>query len=181
MPVKTTESKPKSARYSRWFRMYVEFIHDPKTATLTDRQGWAWVRLLAIAKQSDGGILPSTKDIAFHLRCSINDAENVVHELIEMGLLDVQQVSGSASVLKPHAWDARQFKWDGVDCTKAERQKRWRQTTRRMSNGRRNGRVTEVASVSVSVSDSVSSSEVVSIQEEDCTTVKGMSAREVLP
>ena len=148
------EIKTKSARYSRWFRMYDEFIDDPKTATLSDRQGWSWVRILAIAKRSDDGALPSLKDIAFHLRCSINDAENIIHELIEYGLLDVVQVSGSGSVVKPHAWDARQFKWDGVDRTNSERQKRWRQGRKRLRkntrNSRRNGRITEVASVSVS-------------------------------
>lgn len=172
------EIKTKSARYSRWFRMYDEFIDDPKTATLSDRQGWAWVRILAIANRSDDGILPSLKDIAFHLRCSINDAENVVHELIEYGLLDVVQVSGSGSVVTPHAWGARQFKWDGVDRTNSERQKRWRQSKRRMRNGPRNGRITEVPSESVSVS-SVGETNL-SIQEEISTTVEGMYAREVV-
>jgi len=150
MPAKSSEIKAKSARYSRWFRVYTEVIDDPKTAQLSDRHGWGWVRLLAIAKRSDDGILPATGDIAFHLRCSRNDAENLVNDLIEIGLLDVIEGSANGSMIKPHNWDGRQFKWDGADRTNSKRQKRHRDRLKRSRNGRVTVEVTEVASVSVS-------------------------------
>lgn len=151
MPANHVTVKAQTKRYSRWFRMYVEFIADPKTATLTDRQGWTWVRLLAIAKQSDDGMLPPTKDIAFHLRCSFNDAENTISDLIELGLLDVVTIDAGGSRIKPHGWDQRQFQWDGNDRTNSTRQKRWRERSR-SRNGRVTVGVTENCSESVSVS-----------------------------
>ena len=176
MPGNTKEIKRKSARYSLWYRMYVEIIDDPKTALLSDRHGWGWVRILAIAKRNPNGILPPISDVAFFLRCSRTDAENLVSDLIEFGLLDVIDMRGTVPVIAPHNWAGRQFQWDGRDLTQSERKRRSR-SSKRHGHGRVTVEVTEVASVSVS--DSVSSSEVVSIQEEDCTTVKGMCAREV--
>lgn len=179
MPANSSEIKAKSARYSRWFRVYTEIIDDPKTAQLNDRHGWGWVKLLAVAKRSDDGILPSIGDIAFHLRCSRNDAENLVNDLIEIGLLDVVSSVGNGSAIKPHNWDARQFRWDGKDVTQRERKKRSR-LRKRAGHGRVTVDVTEVASVSDSVSVSVNTSTEYSSQEKEVDTVKGYDTREVL-
>jgi hypothetical protein len=172
MPAKNVTVKAHGKRYSHWFRMYADFIDDPKTATLTERQGWAWVRLLAIAKRSSSGVLPSTRDIAFHLRCSFCDAENVISDLIEVGLLDVISIDAGGSRIKPHAWDERQFQWDGRDVTQAERKRRSR-SRKRAGHGHVTVDVTENCSESVSVSTVATSK---SIQGKNSTSNARTSA-----
>jgi len=165
-----SEIKAKSARYSLWYRMYVEIIDDPKTALLSDRHGWGWVRLLAIAKRSPNGILPPIPDIAFYMRCSRTDAENLVNDLIEWGLLDIVEMQGPTPTIRPHNWDGRQFQWDGRDITQTGRKRRSR-LRKRPGHSRVTVDVTGVRSVSVS--ESVSSLEDSSIQERFDTTVAG--------
>lgn len=177
MSHRSAEIKEKSARYSRWFRVYTEIIDDPKTAQLSDRHGWGWVRVLSIAKRSDDGVLPAIADIAFYLRCSRTDAENLISDLIELGLLDVISSGPSGSIIKPHNWDKRQFRWDGKDVTQADRKRRSR-LKKRTGHGRVTVEVTEVASVSVS--DSVEEDRDYSIQEEGKTLSVGEYTREVL-
>jgi hypothetical protein len=174
MQNKSAEIKAKSARYSLWYRMYVEIIDDPKTALLSDRHGWGWVRLLAIAKRSPGGFLPPIPDLAFYMRCSRTDVENLVNDLIEFGLLDIVEMQGTTPTIRPHNWDGRQFQWDGRDLTQDERKRRSR-SRKRHGHGQVTVEVTEVRSVSVS--ESVSSLEDSSIQER----IDATSTGEVLP
>jgi len=180
MPANSSEIKAKSARFSQWFRVYTEIIDDPKTAQLSDRHGWGWIRILSIAKRAGDGILPPIADIAFYLRCSRTDAENLVNDLIEIGLLDVMSSAGNGSIIKPHNWDGRQFRWDGKDLTQAARKKRSR-LRKRSGHGRVTVEVTEVPSVSDSVSVSVNTSrEGRASQEEGSDTLEGYDTREVL-
>ena len=148
MPNKSAKIKAKSARYSLWYRMYVEIIDDPKTALLSDRHGWGWVRLLASAKRIPGGVMPPIPEIAFYLRSSPKDVDSLVNDLIDFGLLDVVEMRGTTPIIRPHNWDGRQFQWDGRDVTQAERKRRSR-SRKRHGHGQVTVEVTEVRSVSV--------------------------------
>lgn len=127
----------------RWFRVYAEIINDPKVQKLPAHLFRTWINILALAAEDDGK-LPSTDDIAFRLRMSPKDAEGHVCDLIDCGLIDIAPDRS----LSPHNWCTRQYRWDGIDRTNAQRQKRHR-------NSRRNGRVTDgvTQNRSVSVSD----------------------------
>lgn len=157
MSHQVSQSKQAKAKYSRWIRLYVDIVDDMKAQRLNGNAFKVWINLLALGGQNNG-ILPSIDEIAFRLRMSQNDAANFVDELVSLGFIDVVSGIGEPTVLSPHNWDKRQFKWD-ADPTNRLRQKRHRDRRVSSRNGRRNGRVTdgvtEIPSVSVSVSASV--------------------------
>lgn len=143
-------------RYSRWFRFYTEARHNPKIVCLSDRQFRAWVNILTVAADSPNGVLPPMQHVACELRCTPNEAEKIVGELIDIGLVDIIRRHDDGPLLTPHNWGSRQYMWDCDDPTAAERSKRYRNRKKTEASRSRHGRVTVSASESVSVSASVS-------------------------
>jgi len=105
-----------------WFRFYHESLDDPKVQRLEPTLYKAWVNLLCLAARH-GGELPGVEDVAFALRLTIPQCEEVLTELCNGKLLD-----GEAT-LAPHNWRNRQPASD-ADSTVAERQQRYRQRHR---------------------------------------------------
>jgi hypothetical protein len=126
---KKRASAGKAPRSNPWFRFYSEALNDPKVQALAGDLFKAWVNLLALSNmdRSGQGRLPPLKDIAFHLRLSLDEANNYVNELIERELLD-QSPEG----LVPHNWEVRQFK---SDCSTARVRKHREKQSDRPRNG----------------------------------------------
>lgn len=103
-----------------WIRLYREALHDPKLVTLPDRQYRAWVNCLLIA--DDNGLLPSRRDVAVHMRVSLVDADNLLCDLVEAGLIDADSTSGPVTIYRLHGWKNRQYAHD----TSAERMRKHR-------------------------------------------------------
>ena len=102
---------------SRWFRFYECALDDPKVQRLPDNLFKTWVNLLCIASKGNG-YLPSVGDIAFALRITEEEAQKRLVALQQAGLFDESETG-----LRPHNWDARQFRSD----TSSERVKRYRE------------------------------------------------------
>lgn len=100
---------------SRWFRMYSDVLDDPKVQKLPLALFKTWVNLLCLASRHDG-MLPDIEDIAFSLRIDEATCADFINDLVERGLLD------AGDGVRPHNWDARQFKSD-KDETAAERKR----------------------------------------------------------
>lgn len=108
----------------KWFRFYTEVLHDPKVQRLPAALFKSWVNLLCIAnKDRDRGMLPSVEDIAFALRVKPCEAEKILYQLKERGLLDRAQ----DGTLSPHNWTERQRNSDDG----ATRQQRYREKNKR--------------------------------------------------
>lgn len=105
---------------SHWWRAHDEAVDDPKLCLLSDRLHRAWFNLMCVAS-AYGGVLPDIKIVAVKLRMSASKAQAAVDALREARLIDETE-----SGLRPHNWDARQFKSDVTDPTNAERQQRYR-------------------------------------------------------
>jgi len=90
----------------RWFRFYDSALDHPKVQLLSDSLFRTWVNLLCLASRNDGA-LPTLTDIAFALRMREKSAKQLIAALIAAGLLDDADCG-----LRPHAWDARQYKSD---------------------------------------------------------------------
>ena len=175
MPAKSKESNT-IVHKGGWFRMYADILNDPKVQLLPDRLFKFWVNCLA-ATCDRRGWLPETRELAFRFRLSITEVEDDLAALMTHGLIDAQKIGGR-TVLQPHNW----FEWQPKHDPSKWRMRRLRE--------RRKDAVTDNVTRHVTVSDGdrdanvrTSTSTVVpynlSIQEEDCTTVKGMCAREV--
>lgn len=108
---------------ARWFRLYEDMVHDPKVQRLPAEMFKGLVNLWCIAS-ANGGCLPPVGDIAFTLRLSESKASAMLNYLAEAGFIDED-----ATGLKPHNWDARQFKSD----VSTERVKRHRNAKRNVS------------------------------------------------
>lgn len=100
--------KPVARKFSRWIRFYEDTLHDPKIVTLSDSQFRDWCRLMLIASRHPHGHLPSMRDIAADMRCTVADANAAVSDLVDVGLIDVVQHVPEA-VFAPHNWTQRQF------------------------------------------------------------------------
>ena len=105
-----------------WFRFYSEALDDPKVQRLHPTLFKAWVGILCLASEG-GGQLPSNDDIAFRLRISTHDAEQVVDELILAGLIDLDAKHRRT----PHNWESRQF----VSDNSTERSKKHRENKKK--------------------------------------------------
>ncbi len=90
-----------------WIRLYRDSLHNPKLVTLSDRQFRAWHNLLLIS--NDEGELPSSRDIACHLRMTIPEAEAVLCDLVEAGLVDVDCTNTNNRKFSLHDWKAHQY------------------------------------------------------------------------
>lgn len=91
---------------SRWFRLYDDLVDDPKIQRLPGETVKALLNLWCLASQNDG-LLPATDDIAFKLRMKPAKVEQLLSVLGECGLIDSDETG-----LRPHNWNARQFKSD---------------------------------------------------------------------
>jgi hypothetical protein len=91
---------------ARWFRVYDDAVDDPKVQRLPPKLFKAWFNLLCLASQN-GGVIPHPDDVAFKLRITGAQADDIIGELEERNLLDV-----SEGHHRPHNWDARQHQSD---------------------------------------------------------------------
>lgn len=121
-----------------WFRMYVDFLNDPKMITLAFEDQRHFIGLLAL--KSDGVLdqdcEPALLDRIVAQRLWIDYAiiRDVKKRLYDAGLIDVDW--------QPLAWEKRQFRSDR-DPTGAERQRRYRENKKNDgSNALRNATVT---------------------------------------
>lgn len=118
-----------------WLRLYTSILNDPKVQRLKAEHFKGWINLLCLAKEQDG-ILPELPDIAFCLRISETEAQELVSTLQRNGLLDK-----SGERFTPHNWESRQYVTD----VSTDRVRRFRERRR---NGEEN--VSEGVSGSVS-------------------------------
>lgn len=144
-------SKPESKRKpgpkpggstTRWFRLHVDILTNPKIIRMDDNLFTGWVKLMALASKTEGA-LPVVPDIALWLRKSEKDTDDLINELIERRFIDIMP-DGS---LKMHDWDDHQYV--GLSSTERSRKSRARKNEC-------NGIATELQrnpSVSVSVSE----------------------------
>ena len=91
---------------SRWFRLYDDLVDDPKIQRLPGETVKALLNLWCLASQNDGR-LPAVDDIVFKLRMKPSKVEHLLSALGECGLIDSDETG-----LRPHNWNARQFKSD---------------------------------------------------------------------
>lgn len=120
-----------------WFRMYADFLNDPKMIALAfeDQRHFIGVLALkcdgAIDDSADGDLLD--RIVAQRLWIDHAVIREVKRRLVASGLIDGKW--------QPLAWDRRQMKSD-QDATAAERQRRYRESQQR--NALRNGSVTRL-------------------------------------
>ena len=120
-----------------WFRMYVDFLNDPKLVRLAfeDQRHFIGVLALkcdgAIDDVADGDLLD--RIVAQRLWIDHAVIRDVKRRLIAAGLIDASW--------QPLAWEKRQMRSD-VDATGAERQRRYRESKKR--NALRDGAVTRL-------------------------------------
>lgn len=106
---------------AHWFRLYDEVVDDPKVQRLSPELFKSWINLLCLASRNNG-VLPPVIDLEFNLRMKREDIEKLVSELRQHGLIDETK----KGVLKPHAWEKRQYKSD----TSTDRVKRFRERSK---------------------------------------------------
>ena len=126
-----------SAKKLPWFRMYTDFLNDPKLISLAfeDQRHFIGVLALkcdgAIDDAADGDLLD--RIVAQRLWIDHAVIRDVKRRLIAAGLIDARW--------QPLAWEKRQMRSD-VDATGAERQRRYREAQKR--NALRDGAVTRL-------------------------------------
>lgn len=105
---------------NKWFRLYTDILDDPKVQKLPSETFKDWVNILCLASKYDGS-LPPLSDISFALRRTESDCASLLSKLTNAGLIDEKR-----GVLRPHNWDARQYKSD----SSTDRVKRYRKRSR---------------------------------------------------
>lgn len=120
---------------SRWFRVHDDLVDDPKVQRLSGDMVKALLNLWCLASQNDG-MLPAADDIAFKLRMTPSKVAKLLSVLGECGLIDSDEEG-----VRPHNWNARQYKSDVTDPTAALRQKSYRDRNKNR-DGDRNATVT---------------------------------------
>lgn len=122
---------------NQWFRMYSDFLNDPKMISLAFEDQRHFIGILAL--KSDGTLDQECdeklRDRIISQRLWIDYAilSDVKKRLVNAGLI--------SDSWQPLAWDKRQFKSD-KDSTAAARQQRYRESQAR--NALRNGTVTRL-------------------------------------
>lgn len=120
-----------------WFRMYADFLNDPKLISLAFEDQRHFIGVLALKSDgaiddvADGDLLD--RIVAQRLWIDHAVIRDVKRRLIAAGLIDARW--------QPLAWEKRQMRSD-VDATGAERQRRYRETQKR--NALRDGAVTRL-------------------------------------
>ena len=98
-------------RFSRWIKIYIEMLHDPKILSLSEKDRWSWVCILVVAGKSDTGALPSIPHLAMELRMSCEDTRGLLDRLIESRLIDLcGGTPGHPTAYRPHNWAMRQYR-----------------------------------------------------------------------
>lgn len=126
-----------SAKKLPWFRMYADFLNDPKLISLAFEEQRHFIGVLAlkcdgaIDDVADGDLLD--RIVAQRLWIDHAVIRDVKRRLIAAGLIDASW--------QPLAWEKRQMRSD-VDATGAERQRRYREAKKR--NALRDGAVTRL-------------------------------------
>lgn len=85
---------------NQWFRMYYEFMHDPKVQTLSEVDQRRYVMMLCM-KCCNGDVTLQDEDVAFLLRIDTDELVSTKARLIQKGLV--------SDTYQPLAWDKRQF------------------------------------------------------------------------
>lgn len=120
-----------------WFRMYTDFLIDPKIISLAFEDQRHFIAILAL--KSDGSLDQDCDEklkdriVSQRLWLDFATISDVKKRLVNAGLIDWSW--------QPLAWNKRQFKSD-KDNTAAERQRRFRQS--QTSNALRNAPVTRL-------------------------------------
>ena len=82
-----------------WIKLYHEIIDDPKMARLSDRLFRRTMQLFLLAGEMNGdGHLPSTEDIAWRIRCDLEELESEMIELQDLKI--ISKVDGQWLVTK---------------------------------------------------------------------------------
>jgi hypothetical protein len=108
---------------TRWFRVYVDLVDDPKVQRLDPSLFKALINLWCLTS-ANNDVLPPIDEIAFKLRIKPEKAQRVLTELRAAGLIDDDERGA-----RPHNWDKRQFTSDGS----TSRVKRFRERRRNAS------------------------------------------------
>lgn len=116
-----------SGKGYKWFRFYNDILNDPKIAKLDDHTFRGWVNILCVASKNDGK-LPEISEIAFHLRCSEQDAKSLIEALQKNKLID--RIDGH---FVPHKWSTYQYKSDNPTERVQRHRKRQRSVTGNVS------------------------------------------------
>lgn len=105
---------------SRWFRLYDEFLDDPKIQRLHPALLKVLLNIWCVASRNDGR-LPSKSDLSFSLRMTDDETFRAVSKLAEAGFIDTDEATGEQ---RPHGWEVRQFRSDvSTDRVRAHREK----------------------------------------------------------
>jgi hypothetical protein len=91
---------------TRWFRVYDNFVDDPKVQRLDPSLFKALINFWCLASANDG-VFPSIDVIAFKLRMKPEKALRVLNQLRAAGLVDDDEKGA-----RPHNWDQRQYRSD---------------------------------------------------------------------
>jgi hypothetical protein len=90
-----------------WLRLYTEIINNPKVQGLPSDLFKTWINILCVAKIA-GGILPTTPDLAFRLRCSEKTIKRAMDDLTSRRLIDEIE----PGKFRPHDWGEHQYESD---------------------------------------------------------------------
>ena len=127
----------------KWFRFYDEALDDPKVQRLSATMFRHWVNLLCLANRNPNrGTLPPLSDIAFGLRVNERKAQQIVDELVAVGLIDQRE----HETYEPHGWRGRQRTSDNVAERVAKHRSRNNDETLQETRSKQNGNVTETPS-----------------------------------
>lgn len=103
---------------SRWFRLYDEFLDDPKIQRLHPALLKVLLNIWCVASRNDGR-LPSRSDLSFSLRMTEDETFRAVSKLAEAGFIDTDEATDEQ---RPHGWEVRQFRSDvSTDRVRAHR------------------------------------------------------------
>jgi hypothetical protein len=108
---------------SRWFRVYIELIDDPKFIKLGPELRSGLLMMWCVAAANDGR-LPPIEDLAIKFRMPEARAGKLIDDLRRHGFVDDDETESA-----PHNWAGRQYKSD-TDETAAERARRYRERKR---------------------------------------------------
>lgn len=91
-----------------WFRLHTALLHNVKVQQLPATAFKALINLWCLAKEGNG-IVPPVAQIAFQLRCGVNQAERLMNEFVDDYNLFDRNKDGT---FHPHEWEFHQFKSD---------------------------------------------------------------------
>lgn len=106
---------------AKWFRMYAEFLHDPKVRMMSEQHQLRFIMLMCI-RCSNGDVTLQDEEVAFQLRLSDEDWLSTKQVLLSKCLITADN--------KPTSWEKRQFASD----SSAERVARHRAAKKNTAN-----------------------------------------------